>query len=352
MGEHLADHTTLRLGGPADWLLTHTDPMAWPDISHAVARQHGIPMVLGHGSNILAADAGYPGPVIRMATQGITARSAPENKVDLTVQAGHSLAELIDFTVAEGLSGLEYLAGIPGTIGAAPIQNTGAYGRQISDTLVSLTVHDWLTREVVHLLPRQCGFGYRTSSFKVYPARWTILEVTLRLRRSDRASPVTYQHLADALGVPLGTTPLLATATEAVMVNRRERGLTLPSSGPDARQVGSVFLNPPLTPRQAEALRAVGGALHQTADGVVRGSAGWLLQHVGYSPGQVLAPGVYCSDLRALTLVAREGVTATTFAATLQKLAAHVRAVTKIRLCPEPAMLGVIEGDTSLAAVP
>lgn len=349
MGEHLADHTTLRLGGPADWLLTHTDPTAWPDVSRTATRHLGTPVVLGHGSNVLAADTGYPGPVIRMVTQGITVRSAPEKTVDVTVQAGHPLAGLVDFAVAEGLSGLEYLAGIPGTIGAAPIQNTGAYGRQISDVLVSLTAYDWFARETVCLLLEHCEFGYRTSLFKTCPARWTILDLTLRLRRSNRGSPVTYQHLADALAVPLGTTPPLAVAAEAVLINRRERGLTLPESGPDARQVGSVFLNPPLTARQAETLRAAGGPLHQTADGVMRGSAGWLLQHAGYGPGQLLSHGVYCSNLRTLTIVAREGATAATFAATLQKLVAQVYAVTKIRLCPEVTMLGALESNTSPA---
>ncbi|MEV6862281.1 UDP-N-acetylmuramate dehydrogenase [Streptosporangium subroseum] len=349
MGERLADHTTLRLGGPADQLLTHTDLATWADISHAAVRHHGTPVVLGHGSNVLVADAGYPGLVICMATQGITVRSAPENTVDVTVQAGHPLAGLIDFAVAEGFSGLEYLTGIPGTVGAAPIQNTGAYGQQISDTLIGLTAYDWRTREIVHVLPRDCEFGYRTSLFKASPVRWTILDVTLRLRRSDRASPVIYQHLADALAMPLGTTPPLAEAAEAVLTNRRERGLTLPETGPDARQIGSAFLNPCLTQHQAQMVHAAGGPLHRTADGAIRGSAGWLLQHVGHSPGRRLAPGVYCSNLRTLTIVAREGATTSTFAATLQKLASQVHAATEIHLSPEPVMLGLMESGTSRA---
>ncbi|SNT06278.1 UDP-N-acetylmuramate dehydrogenase [Streptosporangium subroseum] len=347
MGERLADHTTLQFGGPADQLLTHADPAAWADTSRMAARHHGTPVVLGHGSNVLAADAGYSGPVICMATQGITVRSAPEKMVDVTVQAGHPLAGLIDFAVAEGLSGLEYLTGIPGTIGAAPIQNTGAYGQQISDTLIGLTAYDWQTGDVVNLAPVHCGFGYRTSLFKRHPARWTILDVTIRLLRSNYASPVTYQHLADALDVSIGVSPPLAEAAEAVLINRSQRGLTLPATGPDARQVGSVFLNPPLTPKQAETVRATGGPLHRTADGAVRGSAGWLLQHVGYGCGQRLALGVYCSALRTLTVVARTGATAATFATTLQNLAAQVHEATGIYLHPEPVSLGALMTVTS-----
>ncbi|WP_433253912.1 UDP-N-acetylmuramate dehydrogenase [Streptosporangium sp. CA-135522] len=339
MGELLADHTTLRLGGPAARLLTHTDPVVWPDLTHAVLPDHAAPFVLGGGSNTLADDDGYPGPVIRMATRGIAVRPLADDTVEVTAQAGEPLAALVAFAVSEGLSGTEYLTGIPGTVGAAPVQNTGAYGQQISDTLTRLTVYDWTRRQRVTFHPAACCFGYRTSIFKAYPGRWTILETVLRLTRSACAAPVTYQYLAHALDIPLGARPPLAEAAQGVLTDRCRRGLTLPGSGPDARQAGSVFLNPPITTAQADVVRAAGGAVHRDDYGVLRASAGWLLQSVGHHPGSRLASGVFCSTLRTLTLTVHDGATAASFNAVLRSLARDVFDVTGIRLLPEPVRL-------------
>ncbi|MGW5335649.1 UDP-N-acetylmuramate dehydrogenase [Streptomyces bauhiniae] len=207
MGEFLADHTTLQLGGPADQFLTHTDPTTWPELAGAAQRGDETPFLLGVGSNTLAADTGFSGTVIRMATRGITARPFGRHQVEVVAQAGEPLGSLVAFTVAEGLSGIEYLGGIPGTVGAAPVQNTGAYGQQMSDTLASVTAHDWQQGRIVELLPADCGFGYRSSVFKSRPGRWTILAVTLRLTRSLLAAPVTYGHLAGSLDVPVDSRP-------------------------------------------------------------------------------------------------------------------------------------------------
>ncbi|MEU5084583.1 MULTISPECIES: UDP-N-acetylmuramate dehydrogenase [Streptomyces] len=310
MGELLADHTTLCLGGPADQFLTHTAPAAWPELTHAARRSGTAPFVLGGGSNTLAADTGYPGTVIRMATRGIAIRPLGDNLVEVTVQAGEPLGSLVAFTVTESLSGIEYLGGIPGTTGAAPVQNTGAYGQQVSDTLTRLTVHDWALGRTRKLRPDQCRFGYWTSTFKTQPGRFTILDVSLRLTRRTYASPIRYQHLADALAVRLGGRPPLAEAAQAVLTDRHNRGLTLPAGGPDARQAGSVFLNPSVAPAQATAIRAAGGPVHHSPDGSQRASAGWLLEQAGFLPGTRVSPGVYCSQARALTLTARDGATA------------------------------------------
>lgn len=339
MSDLLADHTTLRLGGPANRLLTHTDPAAWSDLVHAILREPGAPFVLGGGSNTLADGAGYPGPVIRMATRGITACPLDDGIVEVTAQAGEPLSALVAFTVSEGLSGIEYLAGIPGTVGAAPVQNTGAYGQQISDTLTRLTVYDWTRRQPTELRPETCGFGYRTSIFKAYPGRWTILEVVLRLTGSTYAAPLTYRHLARALDVPLGTRPPLAEAAQGVLADRRQRGLALPETGPDARQAGSVFLNPLITTAQANAVRRAGGVVHRDDHGLLRASAGWLLQLLGYHPGSRLAPGVSCSTRRTLTLTAHDGATAASFNTVMRKLACDVFDSTSIRLHPEPVQL-------------
>ncbi|GAA3812111.1 UDP-N-acetylmuramate dehydrogenase [Streptomyces chiangmaiensis] len=292
--------------------------------------------VLGGGSNTIAADTGFRGTVLRIATHGIHAHILDNERVELIVQAGHPLGDLIAFTVAEGLSGIEYLGGIPGTAGAAPVQNTGAYGQQISDTLTRLTAYDWHLGHSVELRPADCGFGYRTSIFKDRPSRWTILTITVALGRSNSAAPVSYPHLANILGVPLGAQPPLTEAAHGVLADRNNRGLTLPASGPDARQVGSVFLNPTITGNQARAVRAAGGPVNRSQGSGLRASAGWLLESAGYRPGAQVTPGVYCSSRRTLTLTARRGATSTSFDAALRTLAARVFSATTIRLTPEP----------------
>ncbi|MDN3056902.1 UDP-N-acetylmuramate dehydrogenase [Streptomyces sp. SRF1] len=334
MGELLADHTTLRLGGAADQWLTHTSPDAWHEVVRAVEGPR--PFILGGGSNTLAPDDGHPGPVVRMATRGITARAVGDGRVEVTVQAGEPLADLVAWAVAEGLSGVEYLGGIPGTTGAAPVQNAGAYGQQIADRLTAVTAWDWQHGRTVRLDAAACRFRYRSSVFKVQPGRWTILSVTLRLVRSGRAAPVGYGHLAQALNVPLGARPLLTEAAAGVVADRRARGLTLPVQGPDVRQAGSAFLNPPVTEQKAETVRATGGPIYRDADGVLRASAGWLLEHCGYGPGWRVAPGVYCSTRRTLTVTARDGATAAGFAAALRTMATQVAESTGIELRPEP----------------
>lgn len=336
MGDLLADHTTLRFGGPATQFLTHTDLAAWPDLVHTAQAGEAAPFMLGGGSNTLADDTGYPGTVIRMATRGVALRPLGGDLVEVIAQAGEPLGSLVAFTVTEGLSGIEYLGGIPGTTGAAPVQNTGAYGQQISDVLTRLTVYDWGLGRTRELHPGDCDFGYRSSTFKTQPGRFTILDVRLRLARRTCASPIRYQHLADALAVRLGAEPPLAEAAQAVLTDRHDRGLTLPASGPDTRQAGSVFLNPPVTHAQATAIRAAGGPVHSSPHRILRASAGWLLEQTGYRPGIRVGPGVYCSQGRALTLTARDDATAASFATALDVLTDAVLTAHGIRLRPEP----------------
>ncbi|MGW2838551.1 UDP-N-acetylmuramate dehydrogenase [Streptomyces sp. NPDC001493] len=336
MGELLADHTTLRLGGPADRFLTHADPAAWPDLACTLRDDDAAFFVLGGGSNTRAADLGYPGTVLRMATRGITARPLGDGLIEVVAQAGEPLASLVAFSVAEGLSGVEYLGGIPGTCGAAPVQNTGAYGQQISDTLVRITVHDWLHGHIVELSPEDCGFSYRTSIFKACPGRWTILAITLRLTRSVWAAPVLYQHLATALDVAPGARPPLAEAAHAVIADRSNRGLTLPTFGPDARQAGSVFLNPVVDRAQATAVRAAGGPVRRDQAGQLWASAGWLVEQAGHKPGSRVGLGVYCSTVRSLTLTVRHGATSQAFSEALRMLADEIHGTYGIQLRPEP----------------
>ncbi|MFJ7247268.1 UDP-N-acetylmuramate dehydrogenase [Kitasatospora sp. NPDC098652] len=333
--------TTLRLGGPAEHVLTISTPADWADAVRTIGQRHEqVPVVLGHGSNVIASDAGHPGTVVVMNTRGITATRVDDTTVDVTVQAGHPLTDLTAWAAAEHLAGIECLAGVPGTTGAAPVQNAGAYGQQISDTLDHLTVWDWEMGRMRTLPAEACRLRHRHSRFKSNPGRWTVLTATFHLTRSP-AAPVTYQPLADELGTSIGTRPPVAEVTAAVLANRHSRGLLLDPHGPAARQAGSVFLNPPVTATQATRLSATGCPVHTDSDGQLRASAGWLLEHIGYRPGYKIASGIRCSEHRTLTLTAHDGATATGFAQALTELSAQVEIATGITLQPEPVAVGI-----------
>lgn len=336
----LAPLTTLRLGGPVGDILNLADPDDWLELVRTIGdRQEDAPLTLGHGSNVVASDTGNEGTVAVMNTRGIAVKRMDDDTVAATVQAGHPLADLVQWAAAEHLAGIECLAGIPGTTGAAPVQNAGAYGQQISDALDHLTVWDWdMSR--LRILPAQaCHLRHRHSRFKNHPGRWTILTTTFHLTRSP-AAPIGYQPLADELGLHLGVRPPVAEVTAAVLANRCRRGLLLDPHGPDAHQAGSVFLNPPVTAAQAACWSAAGCPVHTDSDGQLRASAGWLLEHIGYRPGYKIAAGIQCSNRRTLTLTAHDGATATGFAQALTELSAQVKIATGIRLQPEPVLVG------------
>ncbi len=337
----LASLTTLRLGGPAGYVLRISDPADWPDAVRTVGRrEETAPVVLGHGSNVIASDAGHPGTVVVMNTRGITAKRVDENTVAVTVQAGHPLTDLVQWAATEHLAGVECLAGIPGTVGAAPVQNAGAYGQQISDTLDRVTAWDWEMGRLRTLPAQACRLRHRDSRFKSDPGRWTILTATFHLTATDLAAPLVYRPLADELGVPVGTRAPIWDVATAVLANRHQRGLLLDRHGPDARQVGSVFLNPPVTGTQAARWSAAGCPVHTDSDGQLRASAGWLLEHVGFHPGQTITDGVQCSARRTLTLTVDDKATATGFTTALSRLSDQVRATTGVVLTPEPAPVG------------
>ncbi|MFD8981617.1 UDP-N-acetylmuramate dehydrogenase [Streptomyces sp. NPDC059564] len=340
MGQHqLSDHTTLRLGGPAPLWLSHNHDADWPDLARTAVGHPELPFTLGGGSNSLAADDGTTRPVIHMATRGIRTHHLADDQVEVTVAAGHPLADLVASTVAEGLSGIEYLGGIPGTAGAAPVQNAGAYGQEIGDTLAAITTHDWTTGRTARIPAAECRLGYRTSVFKQVPGRWTILSLTLHLTRSTVAAPVTYQHLATALRAPLGSRPPLAEAAATVLHDRAERGLLLPETGHDARQAGSCFLNPTVTDDQAGALRSQGAPVYRTPAHTWRASAGWLLEACGYRTGAEVTRGVRCSTRRTLTLTAQAEATAHDFRTALEEMAARVRTAAGLDLYLEPVLV-------------
>src|SRR6266704_5729880 len=252
----LAGYTTLGLGGPAARFV-EADGDEQIVAAVRAADQRGDPvLVLGGGSNLVVADAGFPGTVVRVAARGIAA-AADGDRVAVSVAAGEDWDAVVSWCVGGGLSGLECLSGIPGLAGATPIQNVGAYGQEIAQTLVAVRGYDRQRGEVADLTAAECGFGYRTSAFKRSLRTWAaggpgvtgrfvVLGVTFRLERSARSAPVRYAELARALGISEGGRAPLAEVRSAVLGLRRGKGMVLDAADPDTRSAGSFFTNPVL----------------------------------------------------------------------------------------------------------
>ncbi|MFE2426579.1 UDP-N-acetylmuramate dehydrogenase [Streptomyces sp. NPDC059373] len=335
----LATLTTLGIGGPAAALVELTDLDDLPEVTAFAHTQGAHPLVLGSGSNVLAADSGCLVPVIKMATSGIRLEPQPaDGSVLVTVEAGHSLQDLVDTTIAEGLTGMETLTGIPGTVGATPVQNVGAYGQEVADTLVSVEAWDWEQNRMVSLTAEQCRLGHRTSVFK-HSNRWLLLKVAFRLRPSALSRTITYRQVADALDIPLGTRVPLSEAAAGVLAVRRSKGMVLTPGDRDNRNAGSVFLSPVITPQTAERLRAQDAPVHDFPDGSTRVSASWLIKETGLALGERLAEGVRLST-KQYTLVADDGATAAAFAAAAEIIVNKVHKATEVQLTPEPDLFG------------
>ncbi|MGW0809182.1 UDP-N-acetylmuramate dehydrogenase [Nonomuraea sp. NPDC002799] len=282
----LAPYTTLRLGGPARDFAEATSAEQLVSLT-ADADRNGVPtLVLGGGSNVVVADEGFDGLVIKVATEGVTVSRDGEQAV-VTVEAGEDWDLLVARAVAEGWSGIECMSGIPGLVGSTPIQNVGAYGQEVAQTIRCVRAYDRLTRQVVDLEARQCGFSYRDSAFKRDLARHVVLAVTYALDVSESSGAVAYAELAKKLEVEVGERVPLAPAREAVLALRRGKGMVLDPDDPDTRSAGSFFTNPILSAEEAGelAVRAPGHPHWDLPGGSVKVPAAWLIEQAGFPKG-------------------------------------------------------------------
>lgn len=342
----LAPLTTLRLGGPARRLLVATTerelvgPVAEADGS-------GEPvLILGGGSNVVIGDAGFPGLVVKVAGHGIVRSERADGRVALTIQAGEPWDRVVARAIDEGLAGIECLAGIPGTAGATPIQNVGAYGQEIADSLSAVRVFDRRARAVTELSPASCGLGYRTSVFRA-SARYLVLAVTLALTPGRGAAPIRHPQLARALGLEIGTSAPLEAVRDAVVGLRRGKGMILDPADPDSISAGSFFKNPVLDPAafaRLEARAARRGASDPPPrfplpSGGVKTSAAWLVERAGFARGRRVGR-VGISSKHPLALVNLGGASSTELLALAREIAAGVQAAFGIGLVPEPLLVG------------
>jgi UDP-N-acetylmuramate dehydrogenase len=334
----LANYTTLRLGGPAAQLVTATTEERLVDEVMRMANAGGGLLLLAGGSNLVVADDGFLGTVIQIATRGI------ERDGDtLHVAAGEPWDALVAHTVAAGLAGIEALSGIPGSVGATPIQNVGAYGQEVSDTIMSVRAFDRRTFETVDLAPADCGFTYRSSAFKRDPDRYVVLRVSFALHASGTSRPIRYAELARTLGVEVGEAAPLPAVRAAVLKLRRSKGMVLDPEDPDTVSAGSFFTNPILDAAQFDALRA------RTADaapgfpepdGRVKTSAAWLIDHAGFAKGYGNPRGIAISTKHVLALTNRGAGTTAELVALAQEIARGVEAAFGVALQPEPVFVG------------
>jgi UDP-N-acetylmuramate dehydrogenase len=335
----LRELTTLRLGGPAGRLVEARDEAAVIDGVRSADRAGEPLLVLAGGSNVVVADEGFAGTVLRIATRGIASSQAGDGRVRLEVQAGEPWDPLVARCVAEGLSGVECLAGIPGSVGATPIQNVGAYGQEVAETIRSVRVLDRARDEVSELPAAQCGFSYRSSAFKRTPGRWVVLAVTFELERSARSAPIRYAELARRLGVQLGDRAPLGAVREAVLELRRGKGMVLDPGDPDSVSAGSFFTNPILTHEEWEELP--GAPAFPEPDGRIKTSAAWLIERAGFHRGHGDREGIAISSKHTLALTNRGGGTTAELLALAREIAAGVRERFGVTLEPEPTLVGV-----------
>ena len=338
----LRRHTTLRLGGPArEWVTATSDDEVVDAVGEADAA--GTPvLLLGGGSNLVVADDGFDGRVVEVATRGTRVDADACSGASVTVAAGEGWDDLVAHAVEQGWTGIEALSGIPGAVGATPIQNVGAYGQDVSQTVSRVRTWDRVDRTQRTFAAPDCGFSYRHSRFKADPGRYVVLDVTFQLGLGDLGAPVGYAELARTLGVAAGERAALADVREAVLGLRRGKGMVLDAADHDTWSAGSFFTNPLLATDQAALLPAAAPRWEQP-DGTVKSSAAWLIEHAGFAKGHVSAAAgdrVSLSTKHTLALTNRGGASTAELLTLAREVRDGVEAAFGVRLVNEPVTVG------------
>ncbi|MCX5212325.1 UDP-N-acetylmuramate dehydrogenase [Kitasatospora sp. NBC_00240] len=336
----LAPLTTLRLGGPARRLVTATtDAEVVAAVREADAAGEPL-LVLGGGSNLVIGDAGFDGTVLRIATTGFALDGTA-----LELAAGEVWADAVARTVDKGLAGVEFLAGIPGSAGATPVQNVGAYGQEVSTGITEVVAYDRRAGGSITLTGAECGFSYRHSRFKADPERYVVLRVRFALEDNGGLStPVRYAETARHLGVEVGDRVDLTAARDAVLRLRAGKGMVLDAADHDTWSAGSFFTNPILTADQYADFQArLAGRpapAYPAPDGCTKTSAAWLIDQAGFGKGYGSGPATL-STKHTLALTNRGAATAGDLLTLAREIRDGVRAAFGVELVNEPVMVGV-----------
>ncbi|MGN6413196.1 UDP-N-acetylmuramate dehydrogenase [Flexivirga sp.] len=351
----LAPLTTMRVGGPAARLVVAETTDEIVDLVREVDDADEPLLVLSGGSNMVIADEGFPGTVLRIANAGIEVESDDAcGGVHVRVAAGEEWDDLVERCCDEGWSGIEALSGIPGLTGATPVQNVGAYGQEVAQTIASVRTWDRQEQQVRSFANADCEFAYRHSLFKGSSfrggGRYVVLDVLFALRPTELSQPVAYTALADGLGIQIGERVPLADARDAVLEQRRRRGMVLDTDDHDTWSCGSFFTNPIISAAAYDALAAAAAERFGAdappppqwpTDGTgVKTSAAWLIQHAGFDKGYGMPGPAALSGKHPLAITNRGGATAGDVAGLARDVRDGVRAAFGVTLVNEPIFVG------------
>lgn len=360
-----SDLTTMRVGGPLGHYSSYSSTRSLIAGAKKIWAESDEWMALGSGSNLVVSDSGFAGHVLHIQTRGVTVKKATGQRVQIHAEAGEDWDDFVSHTLAQGVRGLETLSGIPGTVGASVIQNIGAYGAEISDTLVSIDFLEFPSATRRTIPADELELGLRTSSLKTGKLQGIVLGVTFSLEPAEDSwsIPIHYDQLAGALGVVSGERAPMGTTRETVRAIRASKGMLLDESDPDSVSSGSFFLNPIVSEKismslPSEAPRWFVGEQpldvvvpldsKPTSDpafaepGMVKVSAAWLIEHSGIHKGFAL-PGsrAAISGKHSLAITNRGGASAAEIAELARYIITTVGNKTGIYLVPEPTLVGL-----------
>jgi UDP-N-acetylmuramate dehydrogenase len=333
----LSDFTSLHVGGPArEFIEVATEA----EIIAALEAAGDSPvLIIGGGTNMLISDSGFAGTVIRISNNQVKEDIDACSGATLTIGAGENWDEFVASTVDRGFAGMETLSGIPGTVGAAPIQNIGAYGHEVGEFITRVRTYDRQSKAIKTFTNGECNFSYRNSIFKAQPGRYVVLDVAFQIRVGETSDPITYVELAKKLGIEVGERAPVKEVRETVLALRSAKGMLLSPTDKDSWSAGSFFTNPIVSKELADQLPA-DAPRWPLADGQVKTSAAWLIERSGIEKGQMHG-GAKVSTKHVLALTNSGNATATEITELAKIASAAVKAKFGIELQPEVNLVGI-----------
>jgi UDP-N-acetylmuramate dehydrogenase len=333
----LSQYTSLRVGGPATKIVQVSTEA---QIIAAIEEAGDTPiLIMGGGTNVLIADKGFEGTVIRISNNSVQSEVDACSGATLTIGAGEDWDTFVQTTIANGFAGLETLSGIPGTVGASPIQNIGAYGHEVSEFITRVRTYDRQEKALKTFTNSECQFSYRNSLFKSHPGRYVVLDVQFQLRRGEYSDPITYLELAKKLGVQPGDKATVVATREAVLELRASKGMLLSPDDHDSWSAGSFFTNPIISQQAADGLPDA-APKWPLNDGRVKISAAWLIENAGMHKGDEVG-GARISTKHVLALTNSGDATASDIAELAKRARDQVKEIFGITLEAEVNLIGI-----------
>ena len=333
----LSQYTSLRVGGPATRIVQVSTEA---QIIAAIEEAGDTPiLIMGGGTNVLIADKGFEGTVIRISNNSVQAEVDACSGATLTIGAGEDWDVFVQTTINSGFAGLETLSGIPGTVGASPIQNIGAYGHEVSEFVTRVRTYDRQEKALKTFTNSECQFSYRNSYFKAHPGRYVVLEVQFQLRIGEFSDPITYLELSKKLGIEPGDKASVVGTRAAVLELRASKGMLLSPDDHDSWSAGSFFTNPIISQQAADALPDA-APKWPLNDGRVKISAAWLIENAGMHKGDEVG-GARISTKHVLALTNSGDATAADIAELAKRARDQVKAIFGITLEAEVNLIGI-----------